>query len=248
MEATAPVPAKKISVGDVINEAFSIYGQNFGILIGSAVLVFIVFGFVSGILQSSGGVILVTIAGIVRIAGYALYTGFVVRLVQDVRDGRRDETIGGLFSSAAPSILPLAVFGILYGIGVGLGLILIIVPGLILLTFWAVGAPAIVVERLGPLEGMGRSWALVRGSAWSVFGTLLLLLIIVIAIGVVLGAIANPIGNGAIWIASIVSTAITAPLFALAVSVMFFDLGGGKAAEAAVATTTEPPPPAAPAA
>lgn len=248
MEATAPVPAKKISVGDVINEAFSIYGQNFGILIGSAVLVFIVFGFVSGILQSSGGVILVTIAGIVRIAGYALYTGFVVKLVQDVRDGRRDETIGGLFSSAAPSILPLAVFGILYGIGVGLGLILIIVPGLILLTFWAVGAPAIVVERLGPLEGMGRSWALVRGSAWSVFGTLLVLLIIVIAIGVVLGAIANPIGNGAIWIASIVSTAITAPLFALAVSVMFFDLGGGKAAEAAVATTTEPPPPAAPAA
>jgi hypothetical protein len=247
MEAT-PAPAKKISVGDVINEAFSIYGQNFGILIGSAVLVFILFGFASGLLQSSGGVILVTIAGIVRIAGYALYTGFVVKLVQDVRDGRRDETIGGLFSSAAPSILPLAVFGILYGIGVGLGLILIIVPGLILLTFWAVGAPAIVVERLGPLEGMGRSWALVRGSAWSVFGTLLVLLIIVIAIGVVLGAIASPIGDGAIWIASIVSTAITAPLFALAVSVMFFDLGGGKAAEAPVATPMEPPPPAAPAA
>src|SRR5215211_8194243 len=34
MEAT-PAPAKKIRVGDVINEAFSVYGQNFGTLIGS---------------------------------------------------------------------------------------------------------------------------------------------------------------------------------------------------------------------
>ena|SRR5215208_481218 len=246
MEAT-PAHAKKISVGDVINEAFSVYGQNAGSLIGSALLVFIVVGLASGLLQNAGGWILISLAGIVRLAGYALYTGFVVKLVEDMRDGRRDQTMGDLFSSAAPAILSLIAFGILFGIGVGLGLILVIVPGLILLTFWSVGAPAIVVERAGPLEAMGRSWGLVRGSGWSVFATLLVVLLIVIAIGLVLGAIATPIGNGAILIASIVSTTITAPLFSLAVSVMFFDLGGGGAA-AVPAEPTEPPPPAAPAA
>jgi hypothetical protein len=39
---------------------------------------------------------------------------------------------------------------------------------------------------------------------------------------------------------------ITAPIFAIAVTVMYFDLGGGRAPAAASTAPTEPPPPAAP--
>jgi hypothetical protein len=246
MEA-APAPAKQITVGGVVDETFSIYGQNVAALVGAAIVVFVIVGLVSGLLQNAGGVILGLLAGIVRLVGYALFTGFVVRLVQDVRDGRRDQTVGDLFSSAAPAILSLIVFGILWGIGVGIGFILLIIPGLILITFWSVGAPAIVIEDAGPIEAFGRSWRLVRGDAWSVFAALLVILLIVIAIQFVLGAIATPISDGATLIAAIISTVITAPVFALAVSVMFFDLGGGRAAPAPAAPT-EPPPPSAPAA
>jgi hypothetical protein len=245
MEATS-APVRRISVGNVINETFSIYGQNFLPLIGSALVVFVIVGIISGLLQS-GGVVLALLGAIVGLAGRALYTGFVVKLVEDVRDGRRDQTIGDLFSSAAPSILPLIGFGILFGIGVGIGLILIIVPGLILLTIWAVGAPAIVSEGAGVFEAFGRSRQLVRGNGWSVFGSLVVVLLIVIAIGVVLGVIATPIGDGALIVASIISGAITAPIFAIAVTVMFFDLGGGRAPAAPAAATEPPPPPAAPA-
>ena len=175
-----------------------------------------------------------------------LYTGFVVTLVEDVRDGRRDQTVGDLVSSAAPAILPLIAFGILFAIGVTLGLILVIIPGLILLTFWSVGAPAIVVEGVGPIEAFGRSWRLVRGDAWSVFATLLVVLLIVIVIGVVLGVIATPISNAATVVAAIISSVITAPIFSLAVSVIYFDLGGGRAATSGEAP--EPLPPSAPAA
>jgi len=250
MEATH-APARRITVGNVINETFSVYGQNFGALIATSIIVFVIVGVVAGLLQNAGGVVLVTLAAIVRLAGSALYTGFVVKLVQDVRDGRRDQGVGDLVSSAAPAILSLIAFGILFGIGVGIGLILLIVPGLILLTLWCVGAPAIVVEGVGPIEAFGRSWNLVRHHAWSVFGTLVVVLLIVIAIGVVLGVIATPISDGATVVASIISGVITAPIFSLAVSVMFFDLGGGQGA-AAPATATQPPPspppPAAPAA
>jgi hypothetical protein len=241
MEATS-APQRRLSVGDVINETFSIYGQQILPLIGSAIVVFVVVGIVAGILEAAGGIILALVASIVQLAGHALYVGFVVRLVEDVRDGRRDQTIGDLFSAAAPSILSLIVFGILFGIGVAIGLVLIIVPGLILITFWSVGAPSIVAEGLGPLEAFGRSWRLVRGNAWSVFGTLVVVLLIVIAIGIVLGVIATPIGNGATVVASIISGAITAPIFALAVSVMFFDLGGGRVSEAPTAAAPPPPP------
>jgi hypothetical protein len=249
MEAAGP-PAKRISVGEVISETFSIYGQNLGALLGSAIVVFVVVGLIAGILQSAGGLILVLLATAVRLAGQALYTGFVVKLVQDVRDGRRDQGVGDLFSAASPFILPLIGFGILFGLGVTIGFLLLVVPGLILITFWSVGAPAIVVEGIGPIDAFRRSWQLVRGDAWAVFGTLLVVLLIVIVIGVVLSAIANPIGNGeaSTWIASIISTTITAPIFAIAVTVLYYDLAGGAApVEASAAAEAPPPPPPPPA-
>jgi hypothetical protein len=245
MEATSP-PAKRIAVGEVINEVFSLYGRNVLALIGSAIAVFVVVGVATGLLETAGGIVLGVIAAIIQLAGHALYTGFVVRLVQDVRDGRRDHTVGDLFSATAPSIGALIVFGIFFGIGVGIGLVLLIIPGLILLTMWSVGAPAIVVERAGAFQAFGRSWRLVRGEAWSVFWTLVVVLLIVIAVGVVLGAIATPISDGATVVAAVISNVLTAPVFALAVSVMFFDLGGGEQGQPqpAASTTSPPPPPA----
>lgn len=246
MEA-ARAPGGRIRVGDVINETFSVYGRNVVALIASAIVVFGIVGVATGLLQNAGGVVLGVLAGIIRLIGVALYAGFVVRLVQDVRDGRRDQSVGDLFSSAAPAIGALILFGILFAIGVAVGLALLIVPGLVLLTLWSVGAPAIVVERAGPIEAFGRSRRLVRGDAWPVFGTLVVVLLIVIAIGVVLGVIATPIGNGATVVASVISNVITAPIFALAVSVMFYDLGGGRAAAEPAAPAAPAAPPPAPA-
>ncbi len=243
MEASS-APAKRVDVGDVVRETFSIYRQNLGALLGSAIVVFLIVGLLSALLEATDSWVLILLAGAVRLAGHALYVGFVVKLVQDVRDGRRDDSIGDLFSAAAPVILPLIGFGILYAIGVALGFLLLIVPGLILLTIWSVGSPVIVVERCGPIDAFGRSRRLVKGEGWAVFATLLVVLLIVLGVGIVLAAIATPIGDGeaATYVASIVSSAITAPVFALAAAIMYFDLGGGPAGTgAAVAPTpTEP--------
>jgi len=243
VEAARP-PAKNIGVGDVVNETFSVYWQNLGAVLGSAIVVLVLVGFAAGLLQGIGGLVLGLLAAALRLAGQALYTGFVVELVRDVRDGKRDQTVGDLFEAAAPFILPLIGFGILFGIAVTIGLLFLVVPGLILITFWSVGAPAIVVEQVGPIDAFGRSWRLVRGQAWPVFGALVTILLIVFVIWFVLAAIANPIGNGeaATWIASIISTTITAPIFAIAVTVIYFELSDGAAIAAPAASV---PPPAA---
>lgn len=247
MEATqppAPAPAKRIGVGDVVGETFSVYGRHVAALIGSALAVFVVVGLVSGILQRAGGVLLLLLAMAVSLAGQALYTGFVVQLVRDVRDGRRDQTVGDLFSAAAPFVLPLIGFGILFGIGAAIGFLLIVIPGLILVTFWSLGAPAIVVEGIGPIDAFGRSWRLVRGQAWQVFGVLVVVFVIVVVVQIVLSAIANPIGSGEVstWIASIISGTVTAPIYAIAVTVMYFELAAGSAAPEAAVTAAPPPP------
>ena len=237
MEAATPPPApapqpaggpRQIEVGKVLSDAFGIYSSNLGTLVVTSLGVAIVFGIIVGLLNDAGGAFMQFLAWIVQLIGTALYTGFVVRLVQDVRDGRRDMSVGELFSAAAPAIGPLILWSILSGIAIGIGFILLIVPGLILMTIWAVGAPAIVAEDCGPIEAFGRSYELVRGQAWTVFGVLVCVFLIMIVAAIIAGIIGAAIGGvaGAI-IVGIIVLALFMPVSALVASTLFFDLGGG---------------------
>jgi hypothetical protein len=235
----ASVATKRVRAGEVVGETFSIYGRNFGPLLGIAILVFLVVGILTAILTGPsrnsltfGELLLVVLAIVIRVAAQALYTGFVVRVVEDARGGGRDVSIGGLLSSASPAIIPLVGMSIVFGLGVGIGLFLLIIPGLFLLTIWAVAAPAIVVEGAGAIESLGRSRDLVRGEGWSVFWTIVVVWLITAVISGVLGLIGDAIGGVAYGIALTVAAFVTAPIHALAVSVIFFNLGGGRQAAA----------------
>jgi hypothetical protein len=102
---------------------------------------------------------------------------------------------------------------------------LLIVPGLILLTMWFVATPACVVERLGPIRSMRRSSQLTKGHRWKVFGLILLVAVLgSIIIGVInLGfeLMAGPIGA---LIAGVVLNGIWGAFYAIAVVVTYHDL------------------------
>ena len=165
-------------------------------------------------------------------------------MVQHARAGTTT-TIGEMFESVTPVIVPLIFNGILKGIAVVIGFFLLIVPGVILATMWAVTAPSIVVERSGIIDAFGRSWELVRGEFWPVLGALVIALLILMAAGVLALAIGLAIGDlvGAI-ILGIIFSALAAPVFGVVSAVLFFDLGGGQAA-APAAPAAPPPAPAA---
>jgi hypothetical protein len=129
----------------------------------------------------------------------------------------------------------------------GLGFVLLIVPGLFLLTIWAVGVPAIVVERAGVIEAFGRSHQLVRGHGWTVFGAIVVAFLILWGLGFAAIVIGAAIGDaaGAIILAIIVNI-LAAPFAALISSVLFFELRGLESGSAAPADLS--PPPSAPAA
>jgi hypothetical protein len=57
----------------------------------------------------------------------------------------------------------------------------LVAPALILLTGWAAVVPAVVVERLGPIAALRRSWALTRGYRWHVFAGLLVVYLAAVA-------------------------------------------------------------------
>jgi hypothetical protein len=102
---------------------------------------------------------------------------------------------------------------------------LLIIPGLILLTMWFVATPACVVERLGPIRSMRRSSQLTKGHRWKVFGLILLVAVLgSIIIGVInLGfeLMAGPIGA---LIAGVVLNGIWGAFYAIAVVVTYHDL------------------------
>jgi uncharacterized membrane protein len=176
----------------------------------------------------------------------------IVELVADVQDGKRDASAGQLLRSASPVLGQLILVGILAGIGEVIGFILIIVPGLFLLTIWAVAAPVVVLEHPGAVKALGRSRELVRGNGWQVFGVLLLLLIGVGVLTEVIYVIANSASTAVGLVVRVVLGILTAPISALAVAVLYFELRGGTAGAAAEppdrsgSFQTGPFPPAAP--
>jgi len=217
-----------VDVGAVISRVFKIYADQAGVLIGAAAVVFVVIGLISALLVVIAPVLAI-LAFVVILVGTTLFTGMVVELVADVQDGRRDATVSQLLGAAMPVLGKLILVGVVAGIGIAIGFVLIVIPGLILITIWSVAAPVIVLERPAGLGALGRSRELVRGNGWQVFGVIAVLVIGVGIVAAIIEAIGDSGGTGVGIVVRIVVQILTAPLSALAASVLYFELRGSTA-------------------
>ena len=86
-------------------------------------------------------------------------------------------------------ILPIIGLAIVTGFGIGLGTLLLIVPGVILAVMWIVATPAYVMERPGVFGALGRSRNLTRGHRWPIFGLSVVYFVAYFVISAVLGGI-----------------------------------------------------------
>lgn len=209
----------------VLGEAWQMYRRHAAHLLAIAFVIYLVAAVIVALFALLGGFVGALLGAIVELFAAFLLQATLVKAVQDVRDGRADLSISETVSAAMPTIGPVAIASILAGIAITIGLILIIVPGLIMITFWAVIIPVIVIERSGALEAFGRSQRLVRGNGWPVFGTLVLVFLIMIAVSIVLGVIfaALPLllRNG---LSTVISGTLIAPYLALVVTLIYYRL------------------------
>jgi hypothetical protein len=243
---------RKLDVGGTLSQTFSTYGSQAGVLLPLALALFVIVAIVNWIIVGSFFLFPIGIA--VSVIAATLYQGMVVNLVSDIQDGRRDFTIEELVQATGPVVLPLIGAGLLAGIGIGIGFLLLVIPGLILVTIWSVIAPVIVVEHSGVFAAFGRSRELVRGNGWQVFGVIVVVYIVVFVIEAILGAIGSGISHTAVVriVFNLAGETIAAPIAAVVAAVIYFrllELKGGTApaapapVEPAPASGSAPPPP-----
>jgi hypothetical protein len=217
---------RPLDIGSVLTRVFQTYANEIALILPLAIIVALIAAVLDALANEGLSSLLYTaIRLIVDSAAAMIFAGLVIEIVRRNRTGEPRTTLGQMLASVTPVLLNLIVAAILYGLGVGIGLILIIVPGLILLTWWALVAPAIVVERAGIIASFGRSKQLVDGNGWAVFAVVLIIFLItafVSLIFVVLFAIIG--GFVGTLIGIFISGIIVKPLGALAAAIMYFDL------------------------
>ena len=214
----------KLDTANVFERLFAVYRDQFTIFVPAALIIFIPVALLQAIAVSSGGFGFFVIGSVLSIIGGFLLQGVVVEAVRDIQDGRRDLSLGDLFRSVGPVLGALIGAGILAGLGIAVGLILLIVPGLILLTWWCLIAPVIVIERPGIGAAFGRSRDLVRGNGWRVFGIIVVLFIIQALLNSVISAIFGGDSFAGALIAGLLSSALVSPLTGIAATLVYLDL------------------------
>jgi hypothetical protein len=214
----------------VIREAWELYRAHWRHLLTISFIVYLAVALLSILLS----VILVNwlaglLAAAVSIVALFWVQGALVRAVEDVRDGRPDLPLSETFERVRPQLASIIVGGILAGLGIAVGLLLLIVPGLVLMTWWVLLIPVIVLEERSAGEAFGRSRELVRGYGWGVFGVIVLTILLLFAFSIVLAIVLSPFDD---WLRSflsnVISGTLTAPFIAVTWTILYYRLQRAK--------------------
>jgi hypothetical protein len=235
-----------MTVGGVLGESWSLYTKFFARFFVVAVIVFLIVNLVNAVLGSIVGtgagvaLLVALITTVVSLVGTFWVQGALVYAVEDVRDGRIDSSVGHLFERVRPYLVTLIVAGILAGLGIAIGFVLLIVPGLVLLTWWCLIVPVIVLEGKHVGEAFSRSRELVRGHGWTVFGVVILSLLAIAIVSGIIQSIFSFLGPFLrYWIGGAIANAIVDPFLAVALTLMYFHLRESPAAEATPAPASD---------
>jgi hypothetical protein len=220
-----------VTVGEILNEAWGLYTKFFTRFFVIAAVVYLIVNLLNALVATAFGhgagitVLLALISTVVSFVGTFWLQGALVYAVDDVRDGRIDTTVEQVFERVRPYLGTLIVAGILAGLGIALGFVLLIVPGFVLLTWWCLIVPVVVLEGKPVGEAFSRSRELVRGHGWTVSGAAIVAIIATaIASGIIQGIFSFLGSFLRTWIGGTIASAVTGPFLAVTLTLMYFKL------------------------
>jgi uncharacterized membrane protein len=168
----------ELRIGDAVNYGWNVYWKNVGTLVVIALVIFaieVAVGVVGSAIGGGGGMqFLAQVVG--NLIGLFLTLGWM-RVSIEITRGVRPE-VGDLFKARGYG--PFIVASILFYIGLVIGLILLIVPGIVFAVVYGFYG-FVIAERgddAGITESLKRSADITRGHRWTLFGLGLVLILI----------------------------------------------------------------------
>jgi hypothetical protein len=129
------------------------------------------------------------------------------------------------FTITLREFFPLITVAGISAVGVTIGMVLLLIPGMMLYAAWFVGIPVCMVERLGTWRCLGRSAELTEGHRWPVFGIIVLLTVGSTIVSKVTDVIFTAIGGETVaLIGFLIWNAIWEAFFAVFVVVTYYEL------------------------
>jgi uncharacterized membrane protein len=241
-------PLRPLSTGELLDRTFFLYRSHFGLFIGIFALphlVVLAYQCIGLTLRSPTPQLTRALFAIVWGLGALFLTSIVAAASQAATvvavsqvHLERPTSIADSFSRVKGEIAGVIGLTVLVGLGVGLGFIVFIVPGILLALSWSVAVPAKVLESKGASEAMSRSSALTKGDRGRIFVIWFLFFVASIGVSFLLhwpiqiasGARSifalQRVSTGlqvASLIATFVSECLVGPLATIAFSLVYYD-------------------------
>ncbi len=171
---------------------------------------------------------------VVQVIAGALVTAACVKAVSEAYV-EHPTSIGASLRFALRRLPAVLVMEVVMVFGLILGFAALIIPGVRLYGLWSVSTPALMIERVGPIRGLGRSRRLVRGRWWATAGVLLISTVMVGLVSTVLqallGAVESTSSQPSLLLSVVVATLsgavsgiIAEPFRAAVTTVLYYDL------------------------
>jgi hypothetical protein len=236
-----PPALRPLSLGEILDLSFTLYRRHFGPL-AVVVLVCSAAPFVLGLyLVAAGGMLsnlpLLLCYILLFVVLSSVATAATVYIVSESYLGTGLSAAEAL-ARAAPLLGQVVLCSVLFGLAVGLGFLLLIVPGVVLLCGLVLSTPALVLEPGSTAtDALRRSWVLTRGSKWRIFALLATVTVLVYlpstaVEGIVTLFLPAPAGSGqpaaASWLLRPLLSGLVQmfvyPLFNCVLTVAYYDL------------------------
>jgi hypothetical protein len=229
-------PQGSLSISETLSDAWRLYSRHLPELFLLAAIGFGVIAIVSIASEATGARVDVGTIGSqtlsinpVAVVAIVLVVPWIqgalaiaARILQ--RD-RRGHSLGAVFEQLEPSLWRTSAAGILQAVGVAIGLYLLIVPGLVLLTWWCLVIPAVVLERRDVVTAFRRSHRLVHGDAWRVFVVVIVTALLAGIVFLVLQVLLSPIGGAVgLYVSQALAGAVTTPFLVVSWTTMYTTL------------------------
>lgn len=185
----ASVTTAELTVGGLVRKTFAVWWRN---ALRFAALSLIVWAFIAAVLMAlwlavSGGHLrpsstwpvlalpaMTLVIGLLLVVQMGALTHGALQHLAD-----RPVRFGAMLGAGLRRALPVVATGFLAYWTVAVGLVLLVVPGIFVATALSVAVPAVVVERIGPMQALRRSWELTRDHRLTVFLAALVLAVVV---------------------------------------------------------------------